>query len=137
MLRLMPLAIAVGLTVACSSSPSAENAIADAAIGIWIGEEIGLLVSADNLLLSVPCIGAVFPSIAPTSDGSFESLGTIGASPKGLFNGRPARLTGRFLADSMEVGYAFNLDGEWPEPVNRTLSKDDSANFFVDGNCIS
>ncbi|MDZ4259951.1 MAG: hypothetical protein U0974_09410 [Gemmatimonadales bacterium] len=132
----MPLAIAVGLTVACSSSPSAENAIADAAVGTWIGEEIGLLVSADNMLLSVPCIGVLFPAITPAPDGSFELLGTIVGSPKGGSNGRPARLAGRLLVDSIQVGYALNLNGDWPEPINRVLTRDDSANFVVNATCI-
>lgn len=137
MRRFVPLSLIVALALACSSSPSAENALADAAVGTWIGERIGLLASADYVLLSVPCIAVVFPAIAPASDGSFELLGTVADSVAGgVVNGRPARLTGRLLVDSLQVDFAINMDGVWPEPINRVLTRNDSANFVVDATCI-
>lgn len=132
MRRPIALSLIMALILACTSSTGPEGSIT----GTFVGDEIGLLASTTQVGLSVPCITARFPPIVPASDGSFDLSGKVIGSPKGFFDNRPARLTGQLRAGGLDVNYALNLDGVWPEPTARTLTQNDTANYVVNATCI-
>jgi hypothetical protein len=120
------------LLTACSSPTAPEAAVT----GTYVGERIGLLAATTSAEVSIPCQVITLGPIVPGVGGTVQAAGTVTGSPKGLFNGRAARVSGVADGSELTLSVEWYVEGNWTVVESGPLQASPGADHRIPASCI-
>jgi hypothetical protein len=126
--------LVAGLALAACSSSTGPGA---ALTGTYVGDRIGLLAAARSAEVSIPCQIITLGPIVSGSDGTVQAAGTVTGSPKSLFNGRAARVSGVSNGSELTISVEWYVEGNWTVVESGPLVASPGSDHRIPASCIA
>ena len=120
----IPVALSIFAVIACSAATSARIT---EVVGIWGGDNAGLIVTDTDVHVHIGCtVGDAVGPIHPDADGRFEATGTYNVDAYPVNRGiiHPAQFTGQITGQTMALTVTLTDTARVLGPVTLIYGKE-------------